>query len=118
MNRATRMLELLRDGQRHSRRDLFERCGFFLTNNAASELRAEGHDIEQTREMVRGDVVYFYRLRGTLEASPPEPDQSADPPSLTEDGKQHDHTHGGRSGSEGEGEQEPLFTYPRSPAWQ
>ena len=111
MNRASRMLEVLRDGQRHSRRDLFERCGFFLTNNAASELRAQGHDIEQTREMVNGDVVYFYLLRGSL----PEPDLTSSA-SFGDDGK-HDHADGGRSGSESE--QSALFpsTTHKSPDW-
>ena len=115
MNRADRMLDVLRDGQRHSRRDLFERCGFFLTNNAASELRAQGYDVEQTRERVNGDVVYFYRLRGSL-ASPSESPQTA-VDLLGDDGKQHDHdrTGGGRGGSEGE--DLALFTYPRSPEW-
>jgi hypothetical protein len=147
VNRATRMFEVLRDGQRHSRRDLIERCGFFLTNNAASELRAQGYDVEQTRERVNGDVVYFYRLRGSLsepEQSDPvrvastgaallgDRDSGSDseqlvassptPPLsggslLPNDDGKHDHAHVGRGGAEEESEQVPLFTYPRSPAW-
>lgn len=58
MNRADRMLVVLGDGRPHSRREIFDRAGFMLTNNAASELRAQGHDVRQWRE--KG--VYFYRL--------------------------------------------------------
>ena len=45
MNRADRMLAVLRDGREHSRQDIFDRAGFMLTNNAASELRAQGHNV-------------------------------------------------------------------------
>jgi hypothetical protein len=134
------MLEVLRDGQRHSRRDLFERIGYFLTNNAASELRAQGYDVEQTRENVNGDVVYYYRLRGSLserETHPaidgtvaadarltatrngsPDLDASRSESEsvaglsadASPDGKLHDRT-GGRL------EQGSLFDVPRRPAW-
>lgn len=62
MNRAAKMLEVLRDGRPHSRRELFECCGFFLTNNAAAELREQGYDVRQERRRVNGDNVYFYSL--------------------------------------------------------
>jgi hypothetical protein len=55
--RADRMLNVLKDGRPHSRQEIFEAAGgFFLTNNAASELRKRGLDIVQRRE--RGIVVY------------------------------------------------------------
>lgn len=58
VSRADRMLEVLRDGRPHSRHEIFEAAGgFFLTNNAASELRCKrGLNIVQRRE--RGNVVY------------------------------------------------------------
>lgn len=60
-NRADRMLHALRDGRVRSRQEIFEAAGgFFLTNNAASELRKRGYEIEQRRE--RG--VYVYQLVG------------------------------------------------------
>ena len=66
MNRADKMLSVLRDGKPHSRRDIFDRIGFLLTNNAAAELRAQGHDVRQSREQVDGVTVYSYRLLGSL----------------------------------------------------
>lgn len=49
-NRAALMLEALRDGDWHSRHDIFYRAGrFFLTNNAAAELRARGFEVEHRR---------------------------------------------------------------------
>ena len=69
MNRADLMLAALQDGEPKSRRELFERAGcFYLTNNAASELRARGYVIEQRRD---GDVylyqlhLYIYQLTGS-----------------------------------------------------
>lgn len=87
MNRADRMLEVLRDGRPHTRRDLFDRCGFFLTNNAAAELRARGYNVVQSRERVDGVVIYSYRLASCDEPSQlflpvrscDEPSQSASP---------------------------------------
>ena len=64
MNRADRMLEVLRDGRPHSRREIFDRAGFMLTNNAASELRARGLDVRQWRE----DGVYVYKLLSEAES--------------------------------------------------
>jgi len=58
IGRADRMLSVLQDGRAHSREEIFERVGFFLTNNAASELRKRGYDISQRRE--RG--IYIYQL--------------------------------------------------------
>lgn len=60
MNRADLLHSVLKDGRRHSRRDIFDRVGFMLTNNAASELRARGVDVTHTRE----GRVDFYSLNG------------------------------------------------------
>lgn len=56
MNRADALLSCLKDGQPWTRRDIFDRVGFMLTNNAASELRARGIDV--THEVRRGEHVY------------------------------------------------------------
>ncbi len=49
--RAAAMLSVLADGRKRSRDEIFEAAGrFFLTNNAASELRAKGYDVRQGRE--------------------------------------------------------------------
>jgi hypothetical protein len=66
VNRAQLMLVVLRDGKPHTRRDIFERVGFQLTNNSASELRAKGYDVRQSRERVDGVNVYSYQLHGSL----------------------------------------------------
>jgi hypothetical protein len=65
-SRAARMLEVLRDGKPHTRRDLFDHVGFFLCNNGASELRAAGYDVQQSRERVDGVNVYSYQWVGSL----------------------------------------------------
>lgn len=70
MNRAERMLFVLRDGKPHTRQDIQHRAGYFLTNNAASELRRAGHAVRQWRE--RG--FYWYQL----EASPLSQSDGAD----------------------------------------
>jgi hypothetical protein len=45
-SRAARMLDVLRDGRWHSRTEIWTAAGgFFLTNNAAAELRREGRNI-------------------------------------------------------------------------
>lgn len=62
MNRAAKMLSVLRDGQPHSREDIQTRVGFFLTNNAASELRDQGFEVVRWNEGRR----VFYRLAGSL----------------------------------------------------
>jgi hypothetical protein len=67
VNRALLMLEVLRDGRPHTRREIFDHAGFLLTNNAASELRAMGYDVQQSRERVDGVNVYSYSLHGSLE---------------------------------------------------
>lgn len=56
MNRADLLLSCLSDGRPWTRRDIFERVGFMLTNNAASELRARG--IEVTHQVRKGQHVY------------------------------------------------------------
>ena len=59
MNRASLMLAALEDGEWLTRADLFNHArGFYLTNNAASELRALGHNVEQRRYLGN----YEYRL--------------------------------------------------------
>jgi len=58
VNRAERLRRVLADGKPHTRRDIFDRAGFMLTNNAASELRAQGETVVQWRD--RGE--YLYRL--------------------------------------------------------
>lgn len=59
MNRASLMLAALEGNHWRSRLDIFEHAGrFFLTNNAASELRALGYDVEERR--FQGN--YEYRL--------------------------------------------------------
>jgi len=46
MNRADKMLAVLQDGRSHSRHDIWRDAGeFFLTNNAASELRLRGLNV-------------------------------------------------------------------------
>ena len=50
MNRAELLLSVLRDHRPHSRQDIFDRVGYMLTNNAASELRACGYDIQHSRK--------------------------------------------------------------------
>ena len=51
MNRADLLLSCLRDGSPWTRRDIFERTGsYFLTNNAAAELRARGVEVRHTRQ--------------------------------------------------------------------
>ena len=56
MNRAERLYSVLKDGRTYSRLEIFERVGFMLTNNAASELRAIGFNVEHRRE--QGNDVY------------------------------------------------------------
>lgn len=68
-SRAQALLDVLEDGRRYRREDIFritER--FFLTNNAAAELRAAGYDVRHEQD---GDV-HIYWLAST--ASPAEPE--------------------------------------------
>jgi hypothetical protein len=58
MNRADKLLVVLQDGREHSRGDVFHAYGFMLTNNAASELRARGYDVQHRRR----DGVDTYQL--------------------------------------------------------
>lgn len=78
VSRADRMLSVLRDGRPHSRQEIFEATGsFFLTNNAASELRRErGLQVEQRRE--RGLVIYQL-VGGLNEAADPVPGPEKEP---------------------------------------
>jgi len=50
VNRADRLYSVLRDGRPHSRQEVFDRVGFMLTNNAASELRARGVPVEHRKD--------------------------------------------------------------------
>jgi len=111
VNRAQKMLEVLADGQPHSQRELWERGGFYLTNNAAAELRAQGYDVRYSQERIDGKRVHFYRLHGSLsEASLSAASSSSSP----EGHRTHD-PHGGRGASQSE--QERLFNEDRKPAW-
>lgn len=65
VSRADRMLEVLRDRRPHSREEIFERVGFMLTNNAASELRERGYDVEHRVER----RIHIYQLVGLDEAA-------------------------------------------------
>jgi hypothetical protein len=57
-SRAAQMLRVLRDGKRHSREEILQLAGgFFLTNNAASELRRMGYDVQHAYE--KGLHVYW-----------------------------------------------------------
>jgi hypothetical protein len=59
MNRADKMYAALKHGGPMTRRDLFEHAGcFYLSNNAASELRARGVEVVQWR----ADGQYVYQL--------------------------------------------------------
>lgn len=63
-SRAAAMLDVLRDGKRHSRAEIFRLTGrFFLTNNAAAELRKAGHDVECASE--HGVIVYWLNQPAT-----------------------------------------------------
>lgn len=76
VSRADRMFEVLRDGQPHSREEIFERVGFMLTNNAAAELRERGYEIESWQER----RIFIYQLVGLDEAAATEPSPSASSP--------------------------------------
>lgn len=49
LSRAARLYSVLRDGRVHSRQEIFERIGYELTNNAASELRKLGHIVHHSQ---------------------------------------------------------------------
>ena len=62
INRADRMLAVLRDGRKHSREEILALAGgpFFLTNNAASDLRKKGHNV---RYAVEGGLHVYWLQR-------------------------------------------------------
>lgn len=62
MNRADRMLYVLRDGKPKSRREIQHVAGYFLTNNAASELRKRGLVVKHWRE----GMTDYYQLAAPL----------------------------------------------------
>lgn len=73
MNRADLLYSCLRDGNQWTRRDIYEHTGeFFLTNNAASELRKvlrpRGLTVLHTRQG-RQDVYWIGSLREREESS-------------------------------------------------
>lgn len=80
MNRADRLLSVLRDGREHSRQDVFDAVGFMLTNNAAAELRAAGHSVTHRRK----NGVDIYQWRPSLDAASATP--QANPPFLGDGG--------------------------------
>jgi hypothetical protein len=67
MNRADKMFLALKDGDWHSRREIFDRVGFMLTNNAASELRSRPGCLVEQRH---GGGDYEYRLTVAPAGSP------------------------------------------------
>lgn len=80
VSRSQKMLHALQDGRWHSRREIQERVGYFLTNNAASELRSKGYAVEQRR--VKGN--YEYRLsEGRALSSSNERDGNPSHPTLS-----------------------------------
>jgi hypothetical protein len=68
VSRADLLLSVLRDGKPHARQEVFDRVGFMLTNNAASELRAQGYNV---RHSVDGGS-HTYRMVSLLEEGEPE----------------------------------------------
>lgn len=72
MNRADRLLSVLKDGREHSRQDVYQAVGFLMTNNAAAELRQRGLNVIHRRK----NSLDLYRLAGSLA-------ETADPPDLS-----------------------------------
>ena len=79
VNRADRMLAVLSSAPRaFSRDEIFQRCGsFFLTNNAASELRARGYKVRRSTDSTGAETIYLYELVGDL------PETDGDDPSVS-----------------------------------
>jgi hypothetical protein len=93
MNRADRLLAVLSSAPRpFSRAEIFERAGFMLTNNAASELRARGLVVEQSCESINGVTVYSYELAGPLSEADEQP--AAGPHPIASGRKQSRSDHG------------------------
>lgn len=68
-SRAQALLDVLEDGRRYKRDDIFRIAGrFFLTNNAMAELRAAGYDVRHEQD---GELHIYW-----LAASPTEPEAS------------------------------------------
>jgi hypothetical protein len=66
LSRAELMLRVLRDGKRHSREEILRAAGsFFMTNNAAAELRKQGYNIRHAREGYL-DVYWLERPDATV----------------------------------------------------
>lgn len=76
MNRADKMLAVLQDGRKHTRHDIFRAAGeFFLTNNAASELRGRGVDVRHGKQD-GADVYWLEQLDDPADS----PQGRVDPP--------------------------------------
>lgn len=58
MNRADRMYAALMDGKPRTRQEIQMKVGYFLTNNAASELRQRGHGVTHWKE----GRTHYYQL--------------------------------------------------------
>ena len=64
VNRADLLLSCLRDGTPWTRYDIYEHVGeFFLTNNAAAELRERGFDVQHMRQ---GRLDVYQLVNGSL----------------------------------------------------
>lgn len=90
VNRADKMRRVLRDGKPHSREEIQQREGFFLTNNAAAELRAQGCDVRKTQD----GATIFYTLVAPLNETgrlSPEACPSSRPVSLSGAALAHPH---------------------------
>lgn len=74
MNRAEKLRTVLADGRPHSRQDIFDKVGFMLTNNAASELRSAGCDVQQWRD----GGIYIYQLKAPGPATQETPSSPRD----------------------------------------
>ena len=60
--RLRRVLELLRDGQEHSTREIVEDAKVMAVNSCIAELRANGYQVETARHTEHGERYYTYRL--------------------------------------------------------
>ena len=61
--RLRRVLELLRDGEEHSTREIVEDAQVMAVNSCIAELRANGYLVETARRRTEGSQRYFtYRL--------------------------------------------------------
>ena len=66
VNRADLLYSVLKDGRTYSRQEIFDRVGFLMTNNAASELRQRGFNVEHKK----AGGLDVYRLLDTATLPP------------------------------------------------